>query len=63
MAGQWTSMDTWTTIDAISYFSFLISFVARMTCINIYRVYKTEETQITASTMFKGLVLKYPPVK
>lgn len=53
MAGQWTSMDTWTTIDAISYFSFLISFVARMTCIDIYRRYKAEETQIAASTMFQ----------
>ena len=56
MAGQWTSMDTWTTIDAISYFSFLISFVARMTCIDIYRRYKAEETQIAAATMIQGLV-------
>ena len=54
MAGQWTSMDTWTTIDAISYFSFLISFVARMTCIDIYRRYKAEETQIAASAMVQG---------
>ena len=53
MAGQWTSMDTWTTIDAISYFSFLISFVARMTCIDIYRRYKTEETQIAFSTIIQ----------